>query len=61
MKIGDRVALKEIPENDKFKRFKGIVGEIVNHDNDNPPKFVRVTFDGGKFYEDMLAWRLFLL
>lgn len=61
MRVGARVLLKDIPQNDRFKHFKGIVGEIINHDNDNPPKFVRVTFDGGKFYEDMLAWRLFLL
>mgnify|MGYP003653970746 CR=1 FL=1 len=62
MKIGDKVLLKDIPANDiaKLEPYKDKVGEIINHDNVDPPEFIRVSFDG-KFYEDMLAWRVFLL
>ena len=62
MKIGDRVALRDIPENDepRFRSYKGLVGEIINHDHGTPPTFLRISFDG-RLYEDMLVHRVMLL
>ena len=46
MNIGDKVKLKDIPENDRkyLNPFKGIAGTIINIDNSSPPKFLRVSF-----------------
>jgi hypothetical protein len=65
MKIGDRVKLRDIPENDLhwLEPYKKMAGVIVNHSHprvDEPPKFLRVAF-GENSYEDMLAFRVMLL
>ena len=61
MKIGDRVKLKDIPENDRWhlKPYLEKVGTVINIDNCSPPQYLRVSF--GKFYEDMMIWRVVLL
>ena len=60
MKIGDRVILRSIPENNMWhlKPHVGKIGTIVNVDHAKPPKFLRVSF--GRFYEDVLTWRVML-
>ena len=46
MNIGDKVKLKDIPENDRayLSPLKGIAGTIINVDNASPPEFLRVLF-----------------
>ena len=61
MKIGDKVKLKNIPENDRYhlKPYLEKAGTVINIDNYSPPRYLRVSF--GEFYEDMFIWRVVLL
>ena len=61
MKIGDKLKLKNIPENDRchLKPYLEKAGTVINIDNCSPPKYLRVSF--GKLYEDMFVWRVALV
>ena len=63
MRIGDRVKLRNIPENNRtwLKSYMNMVGIVVDYQarsDRRPPKHVRVSFIKGNPYEDLATWRV---